>query len=203
MRCVRPNNSSTSRLAHSVPALSNQGGTVRCRSATGIHMKTSIDQCRYHLRSASEILARLDDSHLALEPQPGAKTAGWLIGHLDVTGDFARRLCGSHPLCPREWRAAFNPGTRPSTNAADDPGMQILRENFLTVYSDLLVVASNADQELLAIRNPFEPARVDFATAGDFVAYLMSSHLAYHLGQLSGWYAAARLTTKPQELRDI
>ena len=154
-------------------------------------MKASIDQCHHNLVIANAIIARLNDSHLAFEPQPGAKTAGWLIGHLAVTGDFARRLCGAQPLCPREWRATFNPGSRPSNDAADYPPMNVLSETFRSVYTDLCAIEPTADAALLSVPNPFEPARDEFATAGDFVAYLMSSHLAYHVGQLSGWCAAA------------
>lgn len=161
-------------------------------------MNASIDQCRHNLAVAAAILARLNDSHLAFEPQPGAKTAGWLIGHLAVTGDFARRLCGAKPICPREWRAAFNPGSRPSNDAADYPPMEILSETFQRVYSDLCDVAPKADPALLSVPNPFEPARDDFTTAGDFVEYLMSSHLAYHVGQLSGWCAAAGIGPAPK-----
>ena len=36
-----------------------------------------------------------------------------------------------------------------------------------------------------------EPARVAFPTAGDFLRYMLSGHLAWHLGQLSIWRAAA------------
>ena len=162
-------------------------------------MKAIIDQCRYHLKSADKILVHLDDSHLALEPQPGTKTAGWLIGHLAITGDFARRLCGSsNPLCPREWRAAFSPGTQPSRNQADYPRMAVLRDTFQSVYSDLCLVSANADPALLNVPNPYEPARGDFATAGDFVEYIMTGHLAYHIGQLSGWYAVAQPHQSPR-----
>ena len=41
--------------------------------------------------------------------------------------------------------------------------------------------------------NPFAPARTAFPTAGDFVAYLLTGHLAYHLGQLVAWRATAGL----------
>ena len=129
--------------------------------------------------------------YVALESQPGMKTAGWLVGHLAVTGDFARHLCGSPPLCPREWRAAFNPGSKPSHDAADYPPMDRLCEVAHAVYADLCTIAPAADPARLATPNPYESARADFPTAGDFVAYLMSSHLAYHLGQLTAWCAAA------------
>ena len=156
-------------------------------------MNASLAQCRYLLSLAGPILDGLDDSHRALEPQPGVKTAGWLIGHLAVSGDFARRLYGRPPLCPTHLRPAFNPGSQPSRTATDYPPMATLRDMFREVYSDLCAAASEADPLSLTSINPFAPARDAFPTAGDFVAYLLTGHLAYHLGQLVAWRAAAGL----------
>ncbi len=156
-------------------------------------MNTTLAQCRYLLSLAKPILDGLDDSHRALEPQPGSKTAGWLIGHLAVSGDFARRLCGRPPLCPADWGAAFNPGSQPSREANDYPSMATLRDTFESVYSDLSGAASEADPSSLTSINPYAPARAAFPTAGDFVAYLLTGHLAYHLGHLVAWRAAVGL----------
>src|SRR2546429_1772162 len=161
-------------------------------------MNPTLAQCRYLLSLAEPVLGGLDDSHRALEPQPGAKTAGWLIGHLAVSGDFARRLYGRPPLCPIVWRAAFNPGSQPSWEASDYPPMATLRETFRDVYSDLCATASEADPQSLVSVNPFAPARAAFPTAGHFVAYLLTGHLAYHLGQLVAWRAAAGLGRLPR-----
>ena len=49
-------------------------------------MEPMISQCRYLLALAEPILAGLDDSHRALEPQIGTKTAGWLIGTSPLAG---------------------------------------------------------------------------------------------------------------------
>lgn len=148
-------------------------------------MKASIDQCRYSLSSISSLLGSLDDSHRALEPLPGLKTAGWLIGHLAVTGDFGRYLCGAPSLCPRDWRAAFNPGTRPEHDATRYPAMRDLSATFHRVYQDLCGLAVEAEAALRTQPNPYEPAKGDFPMAADFIAYLLGSHLAYHTGQLS------------------
>jgi hypothetical protein len=156
-------------------------------------MNHSIVQCRHFLSLAGPILAGLDDSHRALEPQPGVKTAGWLIGHLATSGDFARRLCGRPPVCPKEWRAGFNPGTQPSLQEADYPPMRDLCDTFERVYRDLSDSVADVDPKLLAIENPFASARGEFPTSGEFVAYLMTGHLGYHLGQLVAWRSAAGL----------
>ena len=154
-------------------------------------MDACIQQCRYLIQLADALIEGIDDAHIAIEPQPGLKTAGWLIGHLTISADFGRHLCGRKPICPREWRALFTPGTQPSTDASTYPPLAMLREKFNVVYSDLCVAAAEADPSLLAAVNPYEPARNPFYTAGDFVAYMLSGHLAYHVGQLSAWRAAA------------
>jgi hypothetical protein len=156
-------------------------------------MNATLAQTRHLLKSAERMLEGLDDSHRALEPQPGIKTAGWLIGHLAVTGDFARKLYGRPPMCPVEWRTAFNPGSQPSGEANTYAPMTTLTTAFREVYADLAAAAAESDPFSITVENPFAPARAAFPTAGEFLAYLMTGHLAYHLGQLVAWRAAAGL----------
>lgn len=155
-------------------------------------MSMPAPQCRHLVSLAGPVMGDLSDAHRALEPSPGVKTAGWLVGHLAVTGDFARKLAGRPALCPVEWRALFSPGTQPSHDPAVYPPMDALRNAFRAVYTDLTDAApaglSGLDQP-----NPFAPGRAAFPTAGDFLAYLMTGHLAYHLGQLVAWRGAAGL----------
>ena len=153
-------------------------------------MERSTAQCRQLLRIATPLMADLDDTHLALEPQTGLKTAGWLLGHLAVTGDFGRRLCGQKAISPKEWRDRFSPGSKTSTNRADYPSMDELRSAVQAVYTDFAQSALTADSSALAQPNPYEPTRGAFPTAGHFVSYLLGGHFAWHLGQLFAWRAA-------------
>jgi hypothetical protein len=150
-------------------------------------------QCRFLTSSAVPAVAGLGDIHRSMEPHPGTKTAGWIVGHLAVTGDFGRRLCGSATICPKEWRPLFNPGSLPSLNAADYPPMRELSEAMIAVYSGLCDEAPRADRTRLSAENPFAPARDALPTTGDFVSYLMTGHFGHHLGQLMLWRAIAAL----------
>ena len=154
---------------------------------------TFTTQGRFIFGQGKRWMADLDDSHLALEPMPGIKTAGWLVGHLSVTGDFGRRICGLTPICPKEWRALFNPGTFPSLDRSVYPPMAELRETVANVYKGFFADAPSAPDDVLARPNPYTPALGAFPTAGDFAAYLMTGHLAHHIGQLGSWHAAAGL----------
>ena len=151
-------------------------------------------QCKHHFTNSAALFSDLDDSHRALEPVAGLKTAGWLIGHICMTGDFGRKICGRPPICPKEWRVKFNPGTRPSHDAADYPPMADLLDTMHRVYADLRDAATSLDAAAAASPNPFTPAVHELPTAGEFVAYLMTGHLAYHLGQLQAWRVDARAT---------
>lgn len=160
-------------------------------------MEIFAEQCRYLCGTAEPMLEGLNDSHAALEPTAGNKSAGWIIGHLTITGDFARRLCGRQPVCPKEWRALFSPGTNSGgISGGSYPRMDDLRRVFLEVYRDLPEALMSADASALDLPNPFEPARPAFPTARQFVPYIMTGHFGYHLGQLGDWRRAAGLGHK-------
>ena len=154
-------------------------------------MQAAAAQGAFLLSQYERWLTGLEDVHRGLEPTPGVKTAGWLVGHLVITGDFARKLCGRSPLVPKEWRPLFSPGTSPGQDVGAYPPMQDLVSAFHAVYRDLIAGAPVASGETLAAPNPYEPARGAFPTAGSFVIYILTGHLGYHLGQLSIWRAAA------------
>ena len=157
------------------------------------HLSTFAPQGKFIFGQGKRWLADLNDNHLALEPIAGLKTAGWLVGHLSVTGDFGRRICGLTPMCPKEWRALFNPGTFPSLDRSIYPPMAELCETVANVYRDFFASAPGQPEDVLALPNPYTPALTAFPTSGDFAAYLMTGHLAHHLGQLGSWHAAAGL----------
>ncbi len=157
-------------------------------------MQHAAAQANFLLGQYERWLNDLGDQHLALEPAPGLKTAGWLLGHMIVTGDLARRLCGLAPVAPKDWRVLFSPGTMPSLDAKTYPPMREMIDTFRSLYRDLIANAPGAAPEVLAAPNSYERARPAFPTAGDFATFLMTGHLAYHLGQLSMWRAAAART---------
>ena len=151
-------------------------------------------QGRFIFSQGKRWMSDLSDNHRALQPVPGGKTAGWLIGHLAVTGDFGRKICGLAPMCSKEWRAIFNPGTFPSTDPSIYPSMAALLETCVAVYKDLFTHGPDAASEVLALPNPYTPAVTAFPTSGEFAAYLMTGHLGHHMGQLSAWHVAAGLS---------
>ena len=160
-------------------------------------MRDAATVCAYLAGYAAPSLSDLTDAHLALVPAPNAKSAGWLLGHLCVTGDYIRRKCGRPPLTPKDWGPKFAPGSTPSADAADYPRMTELRTAFDAIYRDLPIIAPTLTKEVLEAANSLEFTRGRFPTFGAFACYIMTGHLGYHLGQLSGWRSAAGLPLRP------
>jgi hypothetical protein len=134
---------------------------------------------------AKLLLADIDESQMGVQPVAGMNTPRWIMGHLCVAIDYAGRILGIEPICPREWVKSFGPGTDPA-NAPEVPKGELLAlfERVVTAVSS---AAATASEDRLARPNTFEPVRQAFPTAGDFVAQLLVGHPAMHLGQLSAW----------------
>jgi hypothetical protein len=162
------------------------------------HMKNAGNICSYLVTYAKPSLSDLTDEHIALAASPGDKTAGWIIGHLCITGDFVRRKAGRPAMTPKDWGPRFAPGSKASGSRDDYPPMAELIAVFEKVYLDLAEAAPSFRGELLAGPNPFELARHRFSTMGDFTNWIMTGHLGYHLGQLSGWRASFHLPLRPR-----
>lgn len=156
--------------------------------------------CAHLTKLGVGLIGDLTDSDLAAPSAPNGKTAGWLLGHLCVSGDFVRRKCGAPPFTPKEWGAKFAPGTQPFSSASDYPPMMELRTTFERVYGDLARIAPTLSSDLLAGPSPFEAlpdgvlqqVRARFPTLGSFLTWIMTGHLGYHLGQLSEWKATRK-----------
>jgi hypothetical protein len=156
-------------------------------------LKPFAQQGRFIFSQGKRWMSGLTDEHRAFQPIAGVKTAGWLIGHLSVTGDFGRRICGLTPMCSKEWRSLFNPGTFPSLDPSVYPPMTELLDTCVAVYKDFFANAPDATDDILAMPNPYTLAITAFPTSGDFASYLMTGHLGHHMGQLGSWHAAAGL----------
>lgn len=148
-------------------------------------MKNAATVCTHLLNYSHQFVPSLTDADLAVSVAPGAKTIGWLLGHLCVTGDFVRRKSGRPPLTPKEWGPIYAPGSKASANAADYPPMAVLIKTFNDVYSDLASVVPTLGKETLVKPNPYDRAIGTYPTLGEFAGWIMTGHLGYHLGQLS------------------
>lgn len=136
---------------------------------------------------ARQLVTDVPDEEFAEQPAPGLNHPAWTLGHLIVTADYTLQLLGARPTAPDGWGTLFNPGTVPDPNRGAYPSKGELMNAYEAGHGAVNAAAAAADPNQMARPNPSEGMRARFPTLGDFVGYLLTTHEAGHLGQLSAW----------------
>jgi len=140
------------------------------------------------------LLSDLDDSKLAERPFPGANPPVWILGHLAVCTDYAARMLGQKPVLPRAWHAQFAPGSNPAALEPPYPTKAELFSAIETGHRRVAEAMPGASAEALAAPHAVELLKpTNLKTNGDVLAHLISTHVAFHVAQLS---ACRRATGK-------
>lgn len=130
------------------------------------------------------IAADLNDGDLTTLTESTGKTPQWILGHLRVVAEFGCKLLGSEPACGDDWFAAFGPGSQPGDNAPAFTVESILAD-IEQGYSRLLEMTKAASNEVLEQKHGFEPLEPAISTKRDLMSHLLTTHITYHLAQLS------------------
>ena len=136
---------------------------------------------------ARQLVVDVPDEHWAEQPAPGLNHPAWILGHLTIAADYALQCVGAKATAPDGWAAVFAPGTVPSPERGLYPAKADLLNAYEAAHGALAAAAASADPTLMAKPTPVEPMKARFPTLGDLLAYVLTTHEAVHLGQLSAW----------------
>ena len=149
--------------------------------------------CGYLRKQMQDIPAdRIDDV-----PADGLKAPRWLLGHLAEGHQYLVNYLGLDDSMPEIWVQAFAPGTPSSAPYGLDDASQLPSADELLDYisrTQQPISEAAAKTPLESLSDPHGIELLDgtgFHTQADLVAHLLSSHYAFHLGQLSLWRRAA------------
>ncbi|HXY33631.1 MAG TPA: DinB family protein [Planctomycetaceae bacterium] len=143
-----------------------------------------------------KLLADIDEPRLQHPLCEGGNSPAWILAHLAIVNDFCLRNLGEkQPSAPTEWHKRFRPGAVPKDDPAPLPTKAELAEVLESGRRRIVEAAAKADPEKMN-----QPQTSDFfkdspvKTVGDVVAHLLTTHFAFHLGQISAW---RRIEGKP------
>jgi uncharacterized damage-inducible protein DinB len=142
-----------------------------------------------------KVLEDADDEQLSVPLTNGGNPPAFILGHLAVINDYALRFLGEQRVAPQEWHKRFRPGASPKDDSSPFPTKAELLQVLQAGHERILALAKDADPERMN-----QPQTSDFfkgtpvETIGDVLAHMMTSHLAFHTGQISAW---RRLQGKP------
>jgi hypothetical protein len=131
----------------------------------------------------------IDDAKLADLPAPGLNHPAWILTHLAICTDYAARLFGEAPLCPKEWHQRCAPGSTLSSERGFYASKHDLLSALEAGHARVSEAVAKATEEVLLQPHGVQLAFVKntFPTVGDLAAHLMTTHTSFHLGQLSLW----------------
>lgn len=147
----------------------------------------------FNLALCERLLADVSEEEFAKQPAAGMNPPRWIVGHLAVSSDGGARLLGGEKRLPDDWHLAFSAGSKPVDESGPKPAKEELLRALREAHERLLAAVDAADSALFDQPHgvKFENVERFFPTRGDLLAFLMSDHEAFHLGQLSAWRRAS------------
>jgi hypothetical protein len=141
---------------------------------------------KFNLNYLRMLVADIEESDLTSVAFEGANPPAWILGHLAVCTDYAARLLGLERACPRQWHSQFAPGTKPAEMQPPLPSKAELMAAIENGHRRVSEAAGGASAEEMNKPHAVELLKpTNLKTNGDVLAHLMTTHVAFHLAQLS------------------
>ena len=121
------------------------------------------------------------------QPAPGVNHPAWIVGHLAFAADVGLKICRAPTVCPADWDAKFGIGSTPAADPGAYPPKAELLATYDLAHQKLTAAVPAADPAVLASPQPLDFLRPHIQTMGELLAHILSTHEAFHLGQLSTW----------------
>ena len=144
----------------------------------------------FNLVYARKLVADLTDEQWAAQPIANGNImpnhAAWVFGHLASTSfSFALPLLNAKPIEKDGWGELFGINSEPCSDAS----LYLNKASLVGLLEESHALVTEAfakvDEPRLALPNPAESLRPLFPTIGHMITFVMTSHEATHLGQLS------------------
>lgn len=114
--------------------------------------------------------------------------AGWILGHLAVSTDYALRLCGQRFQCPKDWHRTFARGTSGNVRPEFVVTVPEFVEKIVSGNEIIQKVCVELSAEMLEKDHNVEFLKnTPLKTNRDVLFHLITTHPGIHLGQLSTW----------------
>lgn len=115
----------------------------------------------------------------------------WILGHLAICAEFGEAILGQQMEHP-DWVAVFGPG---SSDNVENPEAYSAEEFIKVIdeaYPRLMDLIDKTPADALNEDHSIELLKGGaIVTVADLQAHLLTSHIAFHTAQLSGWRRAA------------
>lgn len=139
------------------------------------------------LQYAGRLLTDIPDERWAEQPIAGVNHPAWIAGHLALSGASAASLFGGEMSLDPKWSAMFGAGSQLSATRSEYPTKDELCQALDEAYQQARQAGEAATVEQAALPNTHPLLKQALPKREHAFAFLLTSHVAVHLGQLSAW----------------
>ncbi|MEM8782243.1 MAG: DinB family protein [Planctomycetota bacterium] len=154
---------------------------------------------RTTLSTVQKMLEGIAPERFARLPVSGAGVVStnhpaWVYGHLGLYGSHVAKYAGDAATAeavaaPEGWADLFAMGSvcQDDPDGTIYPAMTTIVEQFGRAYEAALRSVERADDAVFDREQPREELREMWPTVGASINFMLTTHLAVHAGQVSGW----------------
>ena len=159
-------------------------------ASTPLIVQTILPSAELVMRYAEQLVQSIPAEGFARMPLKDLNSAAFNIGHLSIYGDRISGMLGRTDLVqPMPYSADLFKAGAP---CLDQPGLypskDVLVATFFERQRRAMEAFSSASESALRAENPAEGRFKEmFPTVGSAVSFLLTGHVAMHLGQISAW----------------
>ncbi|HAI13654.1 MAG TPA: hypothetical protein DCM28_18255 [Phycisphaerales bacterium] len=149
-------------------------------------MRQNTIQCSQFTQGYFQLLIDKTPQDLWFKRPAGvANHVAWQIGHVTVSANNGLKAIGQPSLCDESWDVLYLRGTESVDDASRYQSPDQIVAKYQQVYAALTQAFANADESVLLGDTQIERLVSRFPKQGDFLVFLLTSHLAMHAGQFS------------------
>ncbi|QDT38778.1 DinB family protein [Stratiformator vulcanicus] len=141
----------------------------------------------FNLALAERLAEGIEENELDLQPIANVNPPRWILGHLAIGADFIPQQLGQSGILEESWLKNFGPGSTAGQYSHEVPDKPELLQTLNRCHANAVKALDAVEGPELARVRSGEMLEDAFPTAGTMIAHLMTSHYAFHLGQLSAW----------------
>jgi len=149
----------------------------------------AINVSKFGIAYADMLLADIDADQFAHQPVSGMNHPAWVVGHLAFVADRVASMLGTEPQLA-DWKELFGGGSQLQDASAYPPKDELIAA-WHAAQDRLHDAIASADPSAFEGDNPIDRMKAVAPSMKDFVTFILTSHAAVHLGQVSSWRRAS------------
>ncbi len=156
-------------------------------------LKSLVHNYDFDLSYLKMLLDDIPEEQMCRQPGGMVNHPAWTLPHLVTGSEFAAKLLGLESSMPEDWWTKYGRGSEPVDEASAYPSKAEAMTALEKQHARVSEALEGVDPALLDETMPNEEFRQIMPTIGDGLMFLLGTHEAGHLGQITAWRRAMGL----------